>query len=879
MRKPGRVILAVFLREVTSYFGTPTGYVFITLFVFLSAMAAFWQERFFAANLANLDQLNRVIPYLLVFLVPAIGMGLWAEEKKQGTDELLLTLPATDLEIVAGKYLAGLAIYSVALVFSLSHVVVLCWLGDPDPGLMAATYLGYWLMGAALLGLAMLASQCTDNLTVAFILGAVFCAAPVFAERAGAILSGAPERLAQRLSVIEQFRDLARGVVTLGSIVYFAGIALAAFYLNVALLGRRRWPGGPRAPRLGWHVALRGLAATVIVGSATLLAAHSRLRLDVTAEKLHSLAPDTRALLTSLSPRQPVFIHAYLSPEVPRAYMDVRTNLVNMLREFDAVGGEAVHVRIVETLKYSPEAREAQQRWGIRPYRVPAGEESARASNEIFLGLAFACGSEEFVIPFFDRGLPVEYELMRSVRVVSRARRKKVGVLDTRARLFGGFDFQNRVQTNEWSIVAELRKQYEVVRVAPESEYPPDLDALVAALPSTLAQAEADRLTAYVRQGRPVLLLVDPMPAFDLNLAPHDIPQTGMLLATPPPASSAPRADLRGLMEALGIAWPTNRIAWDSYNPHPQLKTLPKEFVFVGREGFNPRDPVTAGLQEVVLLYPGLLRPRGGTRFTPLIETTTDSGAVRWEDLVSRTLFGVAINQNLPHLPGGAKQVLAARVRGEGAGGVNAIVVADVDLMGEQFFELRRRGLEQLQFDNVTFLLNAVDDLAGDPAFIALRKRRPRHRTLEAVEARTRIYEAQRLREAQAAEAIAEQRLKEAQARLDRAVREIEQRTDLDEQTRRIMIANVQSVENRRLQVARANIEEEKQRQIENSRAEMENSIRRIQNTIKLLAVALPPVPAFLLFVLISVRKLRRERLGIPTDRLAPSATAGGADA
>ena len=188
--------------------------------------------------------------------------------------------------------------------------------------------------------------------------------------------------------------------------------------------------------------------------------------------------------------------------------------------------------------------------------------------------------------------------------------------------------------------------------------------------------------------------------------------------------------------------------------------------------------------------------------------------------------------------------------------------------MGEQFFELRRRGMENLNFDNVTFLLNAVDQLAGDPSFIALRKRRPRHRTLEAVEARTRTYEAQRLQETRQAEATADQRLKEAQARLDRAVREIEQRTDLDEQTKQIMIANVQSVENRRLTVARTTIEDEKQRQIENSRADMENSIRGIQNTIKLMAVALPPIPAFLVFLFVSIRRLRRERIGAPADRL-----------
>ena len=82
--------------------------------------------------------------------------------------------------------------------------------------------------------------------------------------------------------------------------------------------------------------------------------------------------------------------------------------------------------------------------------------------NEIFLGLAFTRGSEEFVIPFFDRGLPAEYELMRSIRVVSRAKRKKVGILEHPAKLFGGLDFQSRAQSQEWSIVAELRKQYEV---------------------------------------------------------------------------------------------------------------------------------------------------------------------------------------------------------------------------------------------------------------------------------------------------------------------------------------------------------------------------------------------------------------------------------
>ena len=198
----------------------------------------------------------------------------------------------------------------------------------------------------------------------------------------------------------------------------------------------------------------------------------------------------------------------------------------------------------------------------------------------------------------------------------------------------------------------------------------------------------------------------------------------------------------------------------------------------------------------------------------------------------------------------------------------NTIVIADVDLIGEQFFDLRKRGVENLNFDNITFVLNAVDSLAGDKAFIELRKRRPRHRTLEALEARTRSFEQKRTEETQAAQGNAERQLQEAQARLDIAVRQIEARPDLDDQAKQIMISSVQQTETRRLTVARANVDDERQRQIENARANMESSVRGIQNTIKLLAVTLPPVPAFVLFILVSLNRLRRERIGVAEDRL-----------
>jgi ABC-2 type transport system permease protein len=414
-----------------------------------------------------------------------------------------------------------------------------------------------------------------------------------------------------------------------------------------------------------------------------------------------------------------------------------------------------------------------------------------------------------------------------------------------------------------------LRKQYDVIQVEPGGDYPGDLDVLMVVLPNTLPQDEITRLTEYASAGKPVLLLVDPLPAFDIELSPQQQPPSPFQQQQP----QRTPADVRPLMDALGIEWPTERIVWDKYNPHPQFRSLPPEVTFLSpqnEEGeFNAESPVTSGLQEVVMLYGGVLKPKEGadTEFIPLARSGADSGLTLWFRLVQNTIFGVQLATNLPHEPDEETYTMAAQVKSNSEGGVNAIVIADVDVMGEQFFQLRSQGVEQLNFDNVPFLLNAVDHLAGDDSFIELRKRRRRHRTLETVEALTKEYEQQRLEDTRVAEENAESQLKLAQQRLDDSVARLEERSDLDIQTKRIMIANQQNIENRRLAVSRKNIEDEKQRLIDRSKAEMEASVRRIENSIKLAAVALSPVPAFALFLFVSARRLRREQALVSRER------------
>ena len=882
------VILAVLKRDVINYFSNPAGYVFITLFVLLSSCIAFCLPEFFARNLANLGTLNHWMPYLLLFFIPAITMSVWADERRQGTDELLLTLPARDVEVVLGKYLAAVGIYTIALAFSLSHVLILGWLGSPDPGVMFGTYLGYWLMGAMLISVGMVASLLSSNATVAFILGALFAAVPVFAGLLGDVVGGRAGRLIEGLSVPSQFEDFGAGVIPLEGVCYFLGLTAAMLYLNMVLLGRRHWAGGERSRGRWAHGLVRFLAVVAALASLDVLVARAGTRWDASAEGLHTLSGESRALIGQIPTDRPVYIQAYVSPDVPREFVQTKANLINLLKEYDAIGGDRVHLNIVETGRYSEEASDARKRFGIEPRRVMATDQARQSQEEVFLGVAFTSGPEEVVVPFVDRSLPLEYELTRSVRVVSRAKRKKVGILATDARLLGGFDFQSMGQDEEWAVVTELKKQYEVTSVSADGELPGDLDVLLVAQPSSMTQPQIDHLTAYVRKGKPTLLLVDPAPVINLQLAPSvpKQPPGGMFGGQPP----EPKGNLAALMDALGVDWPDDAITWDPYNPHPQMGLEDPEIVFIGRgsgadEPFNPDEAASSGLQEVVMMFPGLLRSKPGatTTFTPLLRTSDAGGVERWDQVVRPGMFGSSIDRNRPHIPTGVGYTLAAHVEGKKAGGdtemdgasqapIQAILIADLDLISDQFFRLRQGRPDEydfLDFDNVTLVLNSVDVLADDESFIDLRKRRLRHRTLRALESQTREFVERSKEDERAAEAEAESQRGKAQGRLDEAVRKVELSKEYDERTKKIMLGNLREVEQRRLEVTRAGIEDEKRRKIADSETGKEQQIQRIENRVRLLAVLLPPLPALMLGCLVFGLRAGRENRGADPDRLA----------
>ena len=475
----------------------------------------------------------------------------------------------------------------------------------------------------------------------------------------------------------------------------------------------------------------------------------------------------------------------------------------------------------------------------------------------MFLGVAFRSGADEQVIPFLDNGLSAEYELARSIRVVARTERKRIGIVDTDARVFGGMDFETGSNRLPWEIVNEIKKQYDVVQITPfepiDTASADKVDALLVVLPSTLLTREMANVFDAIKRGVPTLLVVDPVPAMDMRLAPAASMAARMNPYANPAMALARKnvGDIQKALAGIGVTWPPVRVVWDSYRPNAEISQLPREVVLVApgsgnADAFNPTHPATAGLQQLLMLYAGPLTSAEtpGLTFEPLLATGTLSGTESYFQLVQPSAAGPVLNVNVPHEPQHQVNTLAAHITGTPSGGkaaLNVIVVADLDFISDQYFAMRSNTPQSVTYDNVTFFLNSLDVLAKDESFIALRKRRVRYRTLERVEAQTRAFLERRTQEEQQAAKDAQAALEAAQNNLKKMVDAVEQRTDLDAQARQILVRNLQETEQRKLEVLRTRIEQARGNKVQASRERMAAEVRRIQGTIRTAAAALPP--------------------------------------
>ena len=555
---------------------------------------------------------------------------------------------------------------------------------------------------------------------------------------------------------------------------------------------------------------------------------------------------------------------------------------MGLLRQFDEIGGKNLEVRYVDVEQFSPEAEEAE-RFGILPVRVATERDGRRGEDEVYLGAVIISSFDKVVVPFFGKGLPIEYELTRSVQTVADDLRYTVGVLQTDADLMG---------SREWRIVTELKKQYNVESISPATPIDAEkFDVLLAAMPSSLTEPEMANLVAYARTGRPLLVFDDPFPlsfntGFGVSGAPRQPkPSAGGGMfggGSPPPEQKADGGRATALLNALGIEWVFDQVVFDFSNPHPEFALLPAEYVFITRGGSNPlafnsSSEITAGLQEMIMLYSGSVEKDRSSNcdFTPLLQTGLESGLLPWQDFVDEgglNFLSMQSTANPRRDPDRRVDpdvhTLAAQIKNDAGGSkINAIFVADIDMISDFFFEERNLGNLNISFDNVTFVLNAVDALAGDESFIELRSRRPKHRTLVRVEKQKREFlEAANKAELEADKA-ADEELEIRREQLSKRVKEIEENESLDPIAKNQLLRQAQEAEQQRLNMAEARIEQTKNDDIRKIRANTTKQIRSLESFIRLWAVWLPALPALVVGLVVFARRWADEKSSVSSKR------------
>ncbi len=923
------VLSAIFRRDFISYFSSPTGYLFICAFVFMSATATFFPPDFFNNNLANLDQLTRWMPAIMLLFIPAITMSSWAEERRQGTDELLLTIPATDIDVVLGKYLAALAIFTVSLLFSMFSIFLIFayGLGEPDWGLFACTFFGYWLVGGSLLSVGMVASFLTRNLTVGFVVGMLFIAPFALAGVADWVVKDpATAQLISRWSVAHQFQDFQRGVISLAGVSYFVILTIVMLYLCMVLIGRRHWGTGEEGDSRWGHYFARFAALVLIAGGLNvILSNYDLLRFDATAEKINSLSDSTSKMLADLRKNdevKPITVDVFVSPKVPSEYAAQKLDLLGTLREIESRSDGKVRANVYEVETFSPQAQTAEQSYGIEPQQVNTTVRGRPDSDEIFMGLAVTSGLDKVVVPFVDKGISPEYELVRSIMTVADAKRKRVGVVSTGVNMFSEFSMQGPSPKSQ--IITELEKQYEVVQVDPSEPITDTFDVLLAVQPSQLTPDGMNNFLDAIKRGQPVAIFEDPLPTLWPGAVATGEPNVqggGPMAMFGGGGQEVPKGNLDALWDLLGVRLlgssgsmfggpRTIDVVLQDYNPYNQYRAFfTNQFVFVD-EGlastddvtpFNPESEIAEGMRQVLFLRPGaILNDEAPNReVTALCSTGTstvtapytalqrfdpnDALQVDEKQYTNKSyLMAVAVEGEIE-----ADADLSLKAPGDLGSEADdskddvplekrplkAVVVSDIDCLGDAFFFLRAQGdrgdgMPELTFQNVSFVLNVLDWLAGDERYIDLRKRSRAHRFLTGIDRATQDYRTQFQEVEKALGEEAEASIETARSEQTDALDKLAARTDLTAEQKSFLERQIRARIGTKVENKVKQLIDERDKEIRQAQRTLEQQIAGEQNKYKRWALLLPPIPPILLGLYVFFHRRTREREGVSKRRL-----------
>ncbi|MEQ8859499.1 MAG: Gldg family protein [Pseudomonadales bacterium] len=396
------VVRRIARKELSLFFASPIGYLFLLAFLAVTLFVFFWGEAFFARNIADVRPMFEWMPVLLIFLSAALTMRMWSEERRTGTLEFVATLPVSGWEFVLGKFLACWTLLAVALLLTLPLPVTVGAIGDLDWGPVLAGYLAAMLLGGAYLAIGLFVSARTDSqivslIVASFVAGAFYLiGSPVLTNLVG----GAWADVLRGLGTGARFESITRGVLDVRDLYYYVSLLAVFLTLNVYALEVQRWARDGAQPRhRGWIVGTALLVANLLAANVW-LSQLTALRADVTQGSIYSISDATRSYLAQL--REPLLIRGYFSSQTHPLLAPLVPQMRDLLEEYQVAGGSKVRVELIDPARNPELEEEANSKYGIRPVPFQVADRYQSSLVNSYFDVLVSYGDEYEVLSFRD---------------------------------------------------------------------------------------------------------------------------------------------------------------------------------------------------------------------------------------------------------------------------------------------------------------------------------------------------------------------------------------------------------------------------------------------------------------------------------------------
>ncbi|HIJ85080.1 MAG: ABC transporter permease [Magnetococcales bacterium] len=395
-----RELQRVAQKEFSVFFASPAALLFLGAFLAITLFVFFWVETFFARNIADVRPLFSWMPILLIFLVAALTMRSWSEERRSGSLETLLTSPTSPIALVLGKFAAGMALVGVAMALTLPLPLTVAFIGPMDWGPVFGGYLATLFLAAAYVSIGLYLSTRTDNPIVALIMTALVCSA-FYLVGSPTLTNLFDHSMANFLSLLgtgSRFESITRGVLDFRDLYYYLSIVGIFLTLNLYSLEKLRWVDNPRSSHhQQWGLLTLLAVANLVVGNFWLTSI-GWARVDMTQGAIYSLSPATSSYLERL--REPLLIRGYFSAKTHPLLAPLVPRLKDLLKEYAVMGHDQVRVEFVDPQQDPALEEEAASRYGIRPVPFQMANRYQASVVNAYFDIVVAYGDQYEVLGY-----------------------------------------------------------------------------------------------------------------------------------------------------------------------------------------------------------------------------------------------------------------------------------------------------------------------------------------------------------------------------------------------------------------------------------------------------------------------------------------------